>query len=79
MVKTERICNICKENESNIKFKVKMDKKTRRSYRQMNGMHNIAVMWGGWKPIDICEDCYKKLFGVSAGIENYTQIPRPSK
>lgn len=52
---TKCVCDICKENEPNKKFKVKQNK-----HMWRNGYY-----WSGWGRIDICEDCYLKLISLT--------------
>lgn len=49
------LCDICKENEANKKFKVKQKKR----------MFRNGYFWHGWDRIDVCEDCYFKLISLT--------------
>jgi len=54
------ICDLCKINEASRKFKVKQSGKF--EYKPFGCGPDIK----SWKRIDICGECYQKLFDIHA-------------
>lgn len=55
------VCDICKMNDAQKKFKVKQEKRI--AIRE----HGLVIPRSKWVDIDICETCYDQLVQVSKG------------
>lgn len=55
------ICDICKKNDADKKFKIKRSVK---GYRL--GAGYLGYIWSPYEKIVICNECADKLFGVSS-------------
>lgn len=59
------VCDLCKKNEPNKKFKVKMSSRGHME-RTGYGMRWNSRIWNPYEKISICEDCAEKLFGIKS-------------
>lgn len=59
------LCDICKQNEANKKFKVKMSRRGCYERTGYGGRWNDSI-WKPYKRLDICEKCGEKLLGIAS-------------